>query len=56
MLNIPKLLTSPETLERISRHEEISQKSPGSPPSALRRQQASRKSRETKVTVKCQIP
>eukprot|EP00066_Takifugu_rubripes_P017877 XP_011607143.1 PREDICTED: zinc finger MYM-type protein 4-like [Takifugu rubripes] len=38
-----------ETLERISRHEEISQKSPSSPPSALRRQQASRKSRETKT-------
>lgn len=53
--NNHKLLSLPETLERMSWHEEISQVSPSSPSSAVRRQQASRKTRETKVTVKGEI-
>lgn len=51
LLTIHKLLLLPETLERMSQQKGISQESPSSPSSALRRQQTSRKTRETKVTV-----
>lgn len=51
MLTVHERLSLAETLERMSQHKGLSQESPSSPSSALRRQQTSRKAREAKVTV-----